>query len=215
MKAAAALRLAVFTILSLAGEYPHVYAQDQSRTKVSRTGSADSSRASRRYTQEGISVEFSLEPVTVEPGKPIELQAGRTQECSSRLPTPLEARRSAICVPSCGSISVRQADVSDAKECREKVQAFLQTSFSKRPDSRSECIFHSDSEPGTEHLGDRSAFGFGGSKLYNLIALPSPGEDWVMSCEQNRLYVSMPAVNQVAVIDMRDVEIDRQTSMRE
>ncbi len=43
--------------------------------------------------------------------------------------------------------------------------------------------------------------GFGGSKLYTLVALASSGEDWVMSSDRRRLYVSMPATGQVAVVD--------------
>lgn len=92
--------------------------------------------------------------------------------------------------------------LSDAKECREKVQAFLQTSFSKRPalDLNAYFILTLNQEPNISVIDPLS--GFGGSKLYNLIALPSPGEDWVMSLEQHRLYVSMPAINQVAVVDI-------------
>ena len=92
--------------------------------------------------------------------------------------------------------------ISDAKECREKVQAFLQTSFSKRPalDLNAYFILTLNQEPNISVIDPLS--GFGGSKLYNLIALESPGEDWVMRLDQNRLYVSMPAINQVAVIDI-------------
>src|SRR2546429_4548042 len=35
-----------------------------------------------------------------------------------------------------------------------------------------------------------------------LIPLSSAGEDWVMSADKKRLYVSMPSVNQVAAIDL-------------
>src|SRR5262249_43236635 len=44
--------------------------------------------------------------------------------------------------------------------------------------------------------------GFGGSKLYTLIPLKSPGEDWVMTEDNKKLYVSMPQSNQVAVVDV-------------
>jgi YVTN family beta-propeller protein len=46
-------------------------------------------------------------------------------------------------------------------------------------------------------------FGFGGSKLLALIPLPSPGEDWALTSDQNRLFVSMPDARGVAVIDTR------------
>ncbi len=46
-------------------------------------------------------------------------------------------------------------------------------------------------------------FGFGGSKLLALVPLPSPGEDWALTSDQNRLFVSMPGARAVAVIDTR------------
>jgi YVTN family beta-propeller protein len=100
-------------------------------------------------------------------------------------------------------IDQRQSkETSAAKECREKVQAFLQTSFSKRPtlDLNAYFVLTLNQEPNISVIDPLS--GFGGSKLYNLIALASPGEDWVMRSDQDRLYVSMPAVSQVAVIDV-------------
>src|SRR6185369_7841618 len=44
--------------------------------------------------------------------------------------------------------------------------------------------------------------GFGGSKLYTLIPIESRGEDWVMTADNKRLYVSMPDANRLAVIDI-------------
>src|SRR6185436_8004867 len=88
-------------------------------------------------------------------------------------------------------------------ECREKVHQFLQPSFSKRPtvDLNSYFVLALNHEPNISVIDPLS--GFGGSKLYTLLALSSSGEDWVMSGDKRRLYVSMPAVNQVAVIDLR------------
>ena len=40
-----------------------------------------------------------------------------------------------------------------------------------------------------------------GSRLFTLVALSSPGEDWALSDDRKRLYVSMPLSNQVAVVD--------------
>jgi YVTN family beta-propeller protein len=90
---------------------------------------------------------------------------------------------------------------SDLKECRDKIQSFLQSSLSKRPvlDLNSYFVLTLNQEANISVIDPLS--GFGGSKLYNLIALPGPGEDWVLHTDQNRLYVSMPSVNQVAVID--------------
>jgi YVTN family beta-propeller protein len=43
--------------------------------------------------------------------------------------------------------------------------------------------------------------GFGGSKLLALALLKSPGEDWVLAADRTKLFVSMPQVDQVAVVD--------------
>ena len=89
-----------------------------------------------------------------------------------------------------------------ARECREKVQAFLQPSFSQRPsvDLNAYFILALNNEPNISVIDPLT--GFGGSKLYTLIPLKSPGEDWALSADNKRLYVSMPQLNQVAVIDI-------------
>ena len=43
--------------------------------------------------------------------------------------------------------------------------------------------------------------GFGGSKLLAMILLKSPGDDWVLTSDRMKLFVSMPLVNHVAVVD--------------
>ncbi|HVF45622.1 MAG TPA: cytochrome D1 domain-containing protein, partial [Pyrinomonadaceae bacterium] len=43
--------------------------------------------------------------------------------------------------------------------------------------------------------------GFGGSKLVTLVFLKSPGEDWALTSDRSKLFVSMPLVNLVAVVD--------------
>jgi YVTN family beta-propeller protein len=90
----------------------------------------------------------------------------------------------------------------DARICREKVQSFLQPSFSSRPtlDLNAYFILALNNEANISVIDPLS--GFGGSKLYTLIPLKSPGEDWVLTDDNRRLYVSMPQVNQVAVIDI-------------
>lgn len=45
-------------------------------------------------------------------------------------------------------------------------------------------------------------FGFGGSKLLTMLALAGPGYDWDVNQAQDRVYVSIPSENQIAVIDV-------------
>ena len=46
-------------------------------------------------------------------------------------------------------------------------------------------------------------FGYGGSKLLSMIPLAGIGEDWALAQDRDRLYVTLPDVRQIAVIDTR------------
>jgi YVTN family beta-propeller protein len=184
-----------FTLFSLllTTAFTHVYAQ-QSRATAPKPAATP-----QTFTAEGISIEFSVDPVRPTVKEPI---AGEDATVRFRISgtnggVPLSNLRPVAWVDQRGS-----EQMSDARACREKVQSFLQSSFTKRPtvDLNAYFILALNNEPNISVIDPLS--GFGGSKLYTLIVLKSTGEDWVMSSDNKRLYVSMPAVNQVAVIDV-------------
>jgi YVTN family beta-propeller protein len=45
------------------------------------------------------------------------------------------------------------------------------------------------------------------SQLYAMIVLEQPGEDWAISADGNRLFVTMPAVGKVAVVDLENFTV--------
>ena len=86
-------------------------------------------------------------------------------------------------------------------QCRAKVESFLQGSLRSRPDVDLNA-FHLlalNQEPNISVIDP--LLGFGGSKLLTLVLLKSPGEDWVLTNNRTKLFVTMPRVNQVAVAD--------------
>ncbi|HYL79347.1 MAG TPA: cytochrome D1 domain-containing protein [Candidatus Acidoferrum sp.] len=85
--------------------------------------------------------------------------------------------------------------------CRERVQSYLQGSLSARPeiDLNSYYAVTLNRESNLSIIDP--ILGFGGSRLLSLVLLNSPGADWVLSRDQQRLFVSMPLVDQVAVVD--------------
>jgi len=148
--------------------------------------------AQQVFTEQGVSIEFSVAP------KPV---AG--EETTMRLKitdtngAPLTSLRPVAW------IDRRQTpQASTLRECKEKVQSFLQASFTRRPtvDLNAYFILALNDEPNISVIDPLS--GFGGSKLYTLIPLKSPGEDWAMTADNKHVYVSMPQSNQVAVIDV-------------
>ena len=155
---------------------------------------------SETVSEQGLSIEFRVSPIRRD-GKAVPgVTAGEEATVNFNIAsgtTPLTSLRPVAWID-----QRRGPERPGPKECREKVQAFLQASFAKRPtlDLNAYFVLTLNQEPNISVIDPLS--GFGGSKLYNLVALPGSGEDWVMSAKQDRLYVSIPSVNQVAVIDI-------------
>jgi YVTN family beta-propeller protein len=184
-----------FTLFSLLliTAFTHVNAQQPKSTAPKPAATPQT------FTAEGVSIEFNVEPVRPTVKEPT---AGEDATIKFKISgtngrVPLSNLRPVAWVDQRAS-----EQLSDARTCREKVQSFLQSSFTKRPtvDLNAYFILALNNEPNISVIDPLG--GFGGSKLYTLIPLKSPGEDWVLSSDNKRLYVSLPAVNQVAVIDV-------------
>jgi YVTN family beta-propeller protein len=148
--------------------------------------------AQQVFSEQGVSIEFSAAPKPVA-GEETTVQF-KIAGTNDRLP--LSSLRPVAW------IDQRQTLQTTTRECKEKVQAFLQASFTRRAtiDLNAYFVLALNNEPNISVIDPLS--GFGGSKLYTLIPLKSPGDDWVMTADNKRLYVSMPLSNQVAVIDV-------------
>jgi YVTN family beta-propeller protein len=192
--------LLILIIVLLAGNLLQVNAQDKTKAKSSQPTVSGHSATPQTYTQEGVSVEFSIEPFSSAHNKRSELQAGTEAIVRFKINDATSKALSSL-RPSVWFDRREPGQLTDARGCREKIQSFLQPSFAKRAnlDLNSYFILALNHEPNISVIDP--FFGFGGSKLYALIPLLSSGEDWLMSDDKQRLYVSMPAVNQVSVID--------------
>ncbi len=96
--------------------------------------------------------------------------------------------------------SVNDKNADDAS-CHSKIQSFLQMQFAARPevDLNTYYVLALTKEPGILVIDPR--VGFSSSRLYAAVDLPAPGEDWALTADHDRLFVSMPSINRVAVID--------------
>lgn len=181
---------------------PGIYGQQISKPTPAPAGVEQSSRLPQVYKTEGISVEFSFEPIS--PGKRdnTELVAGEDAIIRFKIQETSGGKGLSNLRPAAWIDQRQTAAGPLIKECREKIQSFLQPSFGKRPtiDLNSYFILALNDEPNISVIDPLA--GFGGSKLFTLINLRSSGEDWAMSADRKRLYVSMPEVNQLAVIDI-------------
>src|ERR1044072_7377304 len=153
----------------------------------------------QKFEREGVEVEFTIEPIK-ETGKSSELMEAKEAVVRFKIhdkasKTPLSGVKPAVW------LTQRSEGDTDATQCREKIQSFLQGSLRSRPDVDLNTYY-------VLALNDESnisvidpLLGFGSSKLLTLVMLKSPGEDWVQKTSDEKVFVSMPLVNQVAVVD--------------
>ncbi|MGE5323041.1 MAG: YncE family protein, partial [Actinomycetota bacterium] len=89
----------------------------------------------------------------------------------------------------------------DEAACHAKIQSFLQMQFAARPevDLNTYYVLALTKEASILVIDPR--VGFSSSRLYAAVDLPAPGEDWALTGDHDHLFVSMPSINRVAVVD--------------
>jgi YVTN family beta-propeller protein len=154
----------------------------------------------QKIVQQGIAVEFTVDPQIEKPGK---LRVGEDSVVKIKVTdtttgTPVKGLNLSVWM------SLRAGDnPPDAKECHDRIQSFIGGTLRERPDVdlNSYYILALNQSPDISVIDP--LLGFGGSKLLALVMLKSPGEDWALSRDRERLFVTMPLINQVAVVDTR------------
>ncbi len=97
-------------------------------------------------------------------------------------------------------LALRKPDYTPAA-CADLVKQLLEGSIFRRAETDlNDYYVLAMNEDASLHVVD-PLFGYGNSKLLAMIKLAAPGADWALTPDQNRLFVSMPAANQVAVVD--------------
>ena len=156
--------------------------------------------APQKFEREGVEVEFTIEPIKGQGTSSSELM--EAQEAVVRFKihdkaskTPLAGVKPAVW------LTQREDGIADAKQCREKIQSFLQGNLRSRPDVdlNTYYVLALNDEANISVIDP--LLGFGTSKLLTLVMLKSPGEDWAQKNNEEKLFVSMPLVNQLAVVD--------------
>lgn len=86
-------------------------------------------------------------------------------------------------------------------ECKKKIESFLSGSILSRPEVDLNIYYVlALNEDASISVVD-PLFGYGNSRLLTMVFLASPGEDWALSADGMRLFVSMPEAGRVAVVD--------------
>ena len=157
----------------------------------------------QKIEREGVEVEFTIEAIEQsgeQSGKPAELMEAKEAVVRFKIhdkatKTPLSGVKPAVW------LTQRGEDAIDEKACREKIQSFLQGSLRSRPDVDLNAYYVLALNEEANISVIDPLLGFGSSKLLTLVMLKSPGEDWVQKTSDEKLFVSMPLANQIAVVD--------------
>jgi YVTN family beta-propeller protein len=151
---------------------------------------------SQKIVKEGVEIEFTVESATSKA-----LMAGqdavfRFKIRDTATKTPVSGVKPAAWVAQRERLGPPGPD-----QCRARVQSYLQGSLRSRPDVDLNAFYLlSLNEQANISVID-PLLGFGGSKLLAMVLLKSPGEDWVLTSDRSKLFVSMPLVNHVAMVD--------------
>jgi YVTN family beta-propeller protein len=164
-----------------------------------KTDPGNRSVPAQRIVEQGIAIELTLDPQTENPkltaGEDVNVKFSISDTATG---TPVKG------LGLSAWISRREADKPpDPKQCREKIQSYLAGSMRARPDVdlNSYYVLALNKSPDISVIDP--LLSFGGSKLLTLVMLKSPGEDWVLSADGERLFVTLPLINQVAAIETR------------
>ena len=181
-------------------------AAQQDRAQPAKHPGDQDLQCSNKVSREGVTIEMSAEPANKRKDQPTELIGGDDAIITFKISdtatgTPLGGARPAAW------IDLREGKQTTGKDCREKIQAFLQASLAARPtlDLNSYYVLALNREPTISVIDPM--LGYGTTKLLTLVFLNNPGEDWVQTKDGKKILVTIPASNQVAVVDTTSFKV--------
>lgn len=158
----------------------------------------------QKIVEQGIAIEFSADPLTqtVNSIRAAEDVNVRFKVTDTTTGTPVKGLGLAAW------ISMREGNkVTEPAQCREKIQSYLTGSMRARPDVDLNSYYVLALNKSADISVIDPLLGFGGSKLLTLVMMKSPGEDWLLTRDGELLFVTLPQINQVAVITTRSWKV--------
>jgi YVTN family beta-propeller protein len=156
----------------------------------------------QRVIQRGVAVEFSMTPVQ-ENGRPDgELREGDDVVFRLNVTDATTGEALPNVRPAAWLTARANGEAKDAKAIVKKVAGFVRGGRDIRPDLDLNAYYVLTlNDDATISVVD-PLFGFGGTKLLTLIPLKGVGDDWAITDDHSRLFVSIADVGKVAVINI-------------
>ena len=155
----------------------------------------------QKIVEQGIAIEFTVEPLanrakTIKAAEDVNVKFKVTDTTTG---TPVKGLGLSAWIS-----KGPNEKLIEPVECREKIQSYLTGSLRARPDVdlNSYYVLALNKSPDISVIDP--LLGFGGSKLLTLVMLKSPGEDWLLTGDGEKLFVTLPSINLVALINTRN-----------
>ncbi len=158
----------------------------------------------QKIVEQGVAIEFTAEPVA---------QNAKSIRAAEDVNVTFRVTDTTTGTPVKGLglsawISMREGTkLTETAQCREKIQSYLTGSMRARPDVDLNSYYILALNKSADISVIDPLLGFGGSKLLTLVMMKSPGEDWVLTRDGELLFVTLPLIDQVAVISTRSWKV--------
>lgn len=154
----------------------------------------------KRIVREGIAIEFAVEPVAQAENGQAGLMEGKDAHVRFTLTDAATGAPLKGLYPAAW-MDPRKLVADGPAMCSKKISSFKQGLFAFRPkvDLNSWYALTMNTKASISVIDP--LVDFSGQKLLAMVLLKSPGEDWVLSSDSMRLFVTLPRTNHVAVID--------------
>jgi YVTN family beta-propeller protein len=167
-----------------------------------------------RIIRDGVVVEFSVRPF--EPGRlgPGELRQGTDAVFRFLITDAATGTRISGLQPMAWMELLPDGLAVDPDLCSSRVQSLLGGNLFSRADLSLNAYYVIVMNQDATLTVVDPLFGFGNTKLLALIPLKSPAEDWALTEDQNRLFVSQPGSHTVSAIDTASWKVVRNIDVR-
>jgi len=187
----------------------HVWAEGDAGavgTKTADPGPVEPAGDPNTVVRKGIRVDFSVAPIAGSQEADGPIVEGRTAEVRFRITdaaagTPVSPLQPAVWISS-------EETGAEQLSCRDRIGRYVQgmLGYQAEVDLNKYFLLILNNDRSISVVDP--LLGVSGiTQLYGMIPLAEPGEDWLTSADGKRLYVTMPAAGQVAVVDLEDFEV--------
>jgi YVTN family beta-propeller protein len=155
----------------------------------------------QRFEKDGVTIDFSVKALPSEKGETIGLVSGADAIATFRLTDARTGQPITGLHPNAWISARKSEPTPNEAACKDKIRLFTGGLMSVRPDIDLNTYLLLTLNHDNTITFINPQISFSKTKLENIIALPGPGADWVLSQNKQFLYVTLPEQSAVGVVN--------------